>query len=109
MLFAMLVFTGSIYFIFMPLLFSAMILTGNAAQGALILVNTKNLLYMESVQILWTIKKNIQFYFEYKNNNTIRKYENNELFQKRFINEIKNELDKKIYSLVIDRTYKNIS
>lgn len=77
-------------------------------QGALILVNTKNLLYMESVQILWTIKKNIQFYFEYKNNNTIRKYENNELFQKKFINEIKNELDKKIYSLVIDRTYKNI-
>ena len=63
---------------------------------------------MESVQILWTIKKNIQFYFEYKNNNTIRKYENNELFQKKFINEIKNELDKKIYSLVIDRTYKNI-
>ena len=32
----MLVFTGSLYFILIPLLFLAMILTGNAAQGALI-------------------------------------------------------------------------
>ena len=66
------------------------------------------LTYIESVRFLWTLKKNIEFYFIHKNKQTIRKYEYNEVFQKKFIEEIKNELDDKIYDLVVDRTYKNI-
>ena len=76
--------------------------------GSLILVNTKNYFDIESVRFLWTLKKNIEFYFIHKNKQTIRKYEYNEVFQKKFIEEIKNELDDKIYDLVVDRTYKNI-
>lgn len=50
MLFAMLVFTCSLYFILFPLLFSAMILTGGVEEGVLIL-------YIWAIMqpIIWTI------------------------------------------------------
>lgn len=76
--------------------------------GSIILLNMKNEMDMIAVEFLNTVKKNIEFYLEQKDEKNIKKYEFNPMYNKKFIYNINNLIESYINDLVIDKNYRNL-
>ena len=77
-------------------------------QGSIILINYNNTFDNNSTKLIYTIKQNIEFYLNTNNDEEIKKFENNPLYNKKYIKHISSLLINSINELYVDNGFKEI-
>ena len=77
-------------------------------QGSIILINYNNTFDNNSTKLIYTIKQNIEFYLNTNNDEEIKKFENNPLYNKKYIKHIYSLLINSINELYVDNGFKEI-
>lgn len=77
-------------------------------QGSIILINYNNTFDNGSIKLIYTIKQNIEFYLNATNDEEIKKFENNPLYNKKYIKHISLLLINSINEIYIDNGFKEI-
>lgn len=80
----------------------------NSIIGSIILLNYCNTFDKASVNLIYTIKQNIEFYYNIGNEEIISEYESNPIYNSSYINNIISIIDESIDNLFIDKNYKHI-
>ena len=77
-------------------------------QGSIILINYNNIFDKNSIKLIYAIKQNIEFYLNTNNDEEINKFENNPLYNKKYIKHISSLLINSINELYVDNGFKEI-
>lgn len=77
-------------------------------QGSIILINYNNIFDKNSIKLIYAIKQNIEFYLNTNNDEEINKFENNSLYNKKYIKHISSLLINSINELYVDNGFKEI-